>query len=70
MTSKVHTQKTEEALQIKAAKIQQENRYSTDSNEWEWGSDKSSSDYELTKTFREPSEPTKEEEFNKKFKFG
>lgn len=70
MTSKVHTQRIEEALQIKAAKIQQENRYSTDSNEWEWGLDKSSNDYELIETFREPSEPTEEEEFNRKFKVG
>ncbi|GLJ55837.1 hypothetical protein SUGI_1198920 [Cryptomeria japonica] len=70
LTSKVHTQRIEEALQIKAAKIQQEDCYSTDSNEWEWGSDKSSSDYELTEIFREPDEPTEEEEFYNKFRVG
>ena len=44
LTSKIHTKRTEKASQIKVAKIQQEDRYSTDSNEWEWGSDKYSND--------------------------
>ncbi|GLJ50598.1 hypothetical protein SUGI_1077960 [Cryptomeria japonica] len=70
LTSKVHTKRIEETIQIKVAKIQQEDRYSTDSNEWEWGLDKSSSDYEFTETFREPNEPTKEEKFYKKFRVG
>lgn len=35
-----------------------EHHYSIDSNEWECGSDKSSSDYELEETFKEPGEPT------------
>ncbi|GLJ17614.1 hypothetical protein SUGI_0306680 [Cryptomeria japonica] len=70
MTSKVNTQKTGEALQIKVARIQQKNRYSTNSNEWEWDSNKSFNDYELAETFREPGEPTEEEEFYRKFKVG
>ncbi|GLJ21626.1 hypothetical protein SUGI_0402520 [Cryptomeria japonica] len=70
LTSKIHTKRTEEASRIKIAKIQQEDCYSTDSNEWEWGSDKSSSDYELTETFKEPDEPTEEEEFYNKFRVG
>ncbi|GLJ23513.1 hypothetical protein SUGI_0445470 [Cryptomeria japonica] len=70
LTSKVHTQRIEEALRIKATKIQQEDCYSIDSNEWEWGSDKSSSDYELTEIFRELDEPTEEEEFYNKFRVG
>lgn len=37
---------------------------------WEWGSDKSSNDYELTETFQELGEPTEEEEFHRKFKVG
>lgn len=49
---------------------QQEKRYYTDSNEWEWGSDRSYSDYELTKTFRELGEATKEEKFEKIFRVG
>lgn len=42
---------------------QKEKCYSTYSYEWEWGSYKSSSNYELTKTFRELGEPTEEEKF-------
>lgn len=68
MSSKESIWKTEEALQIRTIIDQQENRYSTDSNKWEWDSDKSSSDYELIETFRELGEPTKEEEFYRKFK--
>lgn len=49
---------------------QKQRHYSIDSNEWEWGSNKSSSDYELTKTFREPGEPTKEKKFRELFRVG
>lgn len=41
-----------------------------DSNEYEWGFDKSSSDYELYETFREPGEPIEEEIFKTKFRVG
>lgn len=32
-----------------------------ESKKWEWGSDKSFNDYELTETFRELGEPIEEE---------
>ena len=44
--------------------------YFKDSNELEWGSNKSSSDYDLAKIFGEPSEPTQEERFTELFKVG
>lgn len=42
----------------------------TNSKKWEWGSDKSSSDYDLEETFRELGELAFEEIFNQMFKFG
>lgn len=41
-----------------------------DSNQWEWGLDKSFNDYDLEETFTEPGEPTFEEKFNQMFKIG
>lgn len=67
LNPKIHNKRTKQIWRVKVAEVQQEDDYSTDSNEWEWGSDKSSSDYELNETFREPEEPTEEEEFYKKF---